>query len=309
MKKWIYLFSVLIVFACGDSKDEAAVVNLDKYEDRLSYVLGAVNAKMFTESKDANFDKMDKKEIVAGFKQGLDETEADDCNEVLKNFLGPYGQDFNEKYMKEGANCLGRLTAVNFMKEIRTVGEDSKLVKDKIVLGFEMALNGSDTLVDKTEQTSMMDEFFKGIQEREAKKIKELDAGFWEKTKAIPGIKALAEGVYLEVIKEGKGAMPAASDDVEAHYVLTNTAGTVMESTKQIGAPIKINLTHGMGGGIIRGWTIGFASMKKGGQYKLYVPSELAYGQGALTFEVELLNFGPQGSMVTLQQPQTQTGF
>lgn len=302
MKYTLMLLLSAALISCG-GKEKEEVVKLDAYEDRLSYVLGAVNAQMFTETKDGNFDKLDKKEIIAGFKDGLKADDASACNDVLKNLFGPDGQQFNETYMKEGANCIGRLTAVNFMKEIRSVGEEGKLREEKLILGFEMALFGTDTLIEKSEQRAMMDEFFNGIKAREQERVMALDGPHWEKVKAIKGIKALEEGVYLQVIKEGTGANPTALDDVEAHYVLTNTKGEVMESTRESGEPIKINLTHGMGGGIIKGWTIGFAAMKKGGKYNLFIPSDLAYGQGALSFEVELLSFGPQGSLVKLQQP------
>ena len=71
----------------------------------------------------------------------------------------------------------------------------------------------------------------------------------------------MESGVYLETIKEGTGTSPGAMDDVEAHYILTTALGDTMESSYTAGQPIKINLTYGMGGGIIKGWTIGFQTL------------------------------------------------
>ena len=92
-------------------------------------------------------------------------------------------------------------------------------------------------------------------------------------------------------------------DDVEAHYILTNAVGDTMESSFDRGQPLKISLQS-----VIPGWTMSFPQLKKGGKYRLFIPSELAYKQGALCFYIELVNYGKAGTIVPAQ-PQGQMPY
>lgn len=308
MKKIFFVLPLLVLMACGDDKPAEEVVTLNTKEEKLAYVLGSVNAKGLTESGDPQFDKLIKEKVIEGFKAGLNDSKNDDCKETLQKLFGPYGQDFDTTYLEAGSECLGRITASNFYAEMKKVGEMDKLNKDLLIKGFEHGMYKRDTLLSEKDHASILEDFIQGINERLAKEMSEKEKPYWDKVKAISGIQELESGVYIETIKAGKGNKPTAADDVEAHYTLTNVVGDTMETTKTSGNPLKINLTYGMGTGIIRGWTIGFPAMSKGGKYRLYVPSELAYGNGSLCFDVELLDFGPQGSMVNLQQQQMPQG-
>ncbi|MDC1068635.1 FKBP-type peptidyl-prolyl cis-trans isomerase [Candidatus Kapabacteria bacterium] len=107
-------------------------------------------------------------------------------------------------------------------------------------------------------------------------------------------VKSTSTGLQYEVMKEGTGAMPKATDKVLVHYHGTLIDGTVFDSSVERGQPIDFPLN-----GVIPGWTEGLQLMKEGGKYKFYIPSDLAYGdRGAggkiqpgatLIFEVELL--------------------
>lgn len=310
MKKLLFVLLTATLFvSCGDDQPVEEVVKLDTYEDKLSYVLGAMNAKGITDSNDPNVDRLDKEMMIEGFKEGLKDSETEDCMKTLQNLFGQNGQDFNETYAKEGSKCIGKITASSFMSEMKSLNEDKKLITDLLIKGFEHGVYAKDTIIAHEDQIKLVDEFFAGVGEKQAQKMKEKEKPFWAALKTKANVKEVAQGVYIETIKEGRGTSPTALDDVEAHYILTTVAGDTMETTRASGKPLKINLTYGMGQGIIQGWTIGFPAMKKGGLYKLYIPSELAYGKGSLCFEVELVNFGAQGSMVTLQQPEMPQGM
>lgn len=109
-----------------------------------------------------------------------------------------------------------------------------------------------------------------------------------------PGVKTTASGLQYTVIKEGDGPMPKASDQVVVHYRGTLVDGKEFDSSYQRGEPA----TFGVGQ-VIKGWTEALQLMKTGAKYKLFIPSELAYGEegaggdippnSVLIFEVELI--------------------
>lgn len=118
---------------------------------------------------------------------------------------------------------------------------------------------------------------------------------FLAKNKEREGVKVTESGLQYEVIESGDGATPGANDRVEVNYHGTLPDGTVFDSSIERGEPIKFAV-----GGVIKGWTEALQMMKVGDKWKLYVPSDLAYGErGAapkigpnqvLVFDVELLN-------------------
>lgn len=103
-----------------------------------------------------------------------------------------------------------------------------------------------------------------------------------------------ASGLQFEVLTEGKGKQPAATDTVRVHYHGTLIDGAVFDSSVQRGEPLEFPLN-----GVIQGWTEGLQLMAEGAKYRLYIPHELGYGaRGAggaiapfstLIFDVELL--------------------
>ncbi|MFW2178305.1 MULTISPECIES: FKBP-type peptidyl-prolyl cis-trans isomerase [unclassified Moraxella] len=114
------------------------------------------------------------------------------------------------------------------------------------------------------------------------------------------GITTTASGLQYEVLKQGTGAKPKASDIVSVNYEGKLLDGTVFDSTaKHGGQPAVFPLNQ-----VIAGWTEGVQLMSEGAKYRFYIPANLAYGeQGApqggiepnstLIFEVELLKVNP----------------
>ncbi len=109
-----------------------------------------------------------------------------------------------------------------------------------------------------------------------------------------PNIKTTASGLQYEVITEGKGKKPTATDSVTVHYKGTTIANKEFDSSYGRGEPTTFPLNA-----VIPGWTEGVQLMAEGSKYKFYIPYNLAYGeQGAggtigpnetLIFEVELI--------------------
>ena len=106
-------------------------------------------------------------------------------------------------------------------------------------------------------------------------------------------VKTTPSGLQYEVIAEGKGARPTATDQVEVHYTGKLLDGTVFDSSVERGEPITFPVS-----GVIPGWVEALQMMNEGSKWRLFIPSNLAYGaQGAgpigphqtLIFDVELL--------------------
>ena len=110
-----------------------------------------------------------------------------------------------------------------------------------------------------------------------------------------PEVTTLPSGLQYEVLKEGNGPIPKANDRVSTHYTGTLLDGTKFDSSVDRGTPFEANA----GSGLIQGWMEALQLMPVGSKWKLYVPSDLAYGpRGAggsigpnetLIFEMELL--------------------
>lgn len=121
---------------------------------------------------------------------------------------------------------------------------------------------------------------------------------FFEDNAKKSGVFTTASGLQYEVITEGTGPKPAATDMVSVDYTGTLMDGTVFDSSVARGQPLEIQLDQ-----VIPGWTEGVMLMNVGSKHKIYIPSSLAYGpQGAggvigpnatLVFEVELLGIIP----------------
>ena len=125
-------------------------------------------------------------------------------------------------------------------------------------------------------------------------KTKEDGVLFLSENKDKKGVISTASGLQYEVLTEGTGASPSASDSVTVHYQGTTIDGNEFDSSYGRGEPITFPL-----GGVITGWTEGLQLMKEGSKYRFFIPSDLAYGErgaggaippnAALIFEVELI--------------------
>ena len=103
-----------------------------------------------------------------------------------------------------------------------------------------------------------------------------------------------ATGLQYQVLKQGEGAKPSASDNVTVHYEGTTIDGNVFDSSYKRGDPATFPLNR-----VIAGWTEGVQLMQEGSKFRFYIPAELAYGargagrdigpNAALIFDVELI--------------------
>lgn len=107
-------------------------------------------------------------------------------------------------------------------------------------------------------------------------------------------VKTTASGLQYEVLKEGTGKQPSSSDSVTVHYTGKLIDGTVFDSSVERGAPATFGVTQ-----VIPGWVEALQLMKEGAKWRLFIPSNLAYGpngagniigpNSTLIFDVELI--------------------
>jgi FKBP-type peptidyl-prolyl cis-trans isomerase FklB len=187
-----------------------------------------------------------------------------------------------------------------------SIGSDLKdaditLVPEVVARGLTEGLSGKDGALTAEEVEQVLQNFqqerINKLMEEQEKLAKEnLEAGkkFLEENGKKPGVKTLNSGLQYQVINEGKGKSPKASDTVTTHYRGTLIDGTVFDSSYERGQPASFQLDQ-----VIPGWTEAVQMMKEGGKWKLFLPPELGYGEegaggeigpnATLIFEIELL--------------------
>ncbi len=299
MKKiLIWALPLTIVFACGDDKKAEEVVELKTDKDKLSYAMGAANAQTFVNDPSGQSQKLDFVLMAKGFESNLNANNADACKETLKKLFGPDFKSYDSTYRAAGSECLGKLTAAELYRQMKDVDELSRFDMKMVAAGFRQGLNKADTLISKEEKDKILQAFVQQVTEKQTAKMAKMDAPFLDAAKKKPNTRVIDGGIVIETIKEGTGGSPTMYDDFDVNYILTNAKGDTMESSYDAGQSLKMSLQQ-----VIPGWTMSFPQLRKGGKYRLYIPSDLAYKQGALCFYIDFLNFGKAGTIAP-QAPQ-----
>jgi FKBP-type peptidyl-prolyl cis-trans isomerase FklB len=174
-----------------------------------------------------------------------------------------------------------------------------------LVRGVLDAVTGAEPGMTPEEMRATLTELQKKItaaeeEQRKAALQQNLVAGqaFMEANASKAGVTTLPSGLQYQVIEEGEGASPNATDTVTVHYRGTLIDGTEFDSSYSRGQPATFQVNR-----VIKGWTEGVQLMKPGAKYTFFVPPDLAYGErGAgvkippnrtLIFEVELISVNP----------------
>jgi len=172
---------------------------------------------------------------------------------------------------------------------------------DDFAQAIKDVISGSELKVDNAEAQTLVQNFF---QEQEAKQqaaaaeagkaAKAAGEAFLAENGKKDGIVTLPSGLQYQVLKEGDGKKPSATDQVVCHYEGTLIDGTVFDSSYQRNQPATFGLNQ-----VIAGWTEGVQLMQEGAKYRFFIPYNLAYGErgagaqippfAALVFDVELI--------------------
>ncbi len=303
MKKLLYLTCTIVLVSCSGNKNNVSkeeTLNLLTEKDRLSYVLGAMNAKTIVGTKDANMARLDMQTVADGFQSNFKDDKPTDCETTLSKLFGPNFQDFNKKYAKEGASCLGKLAAYSFYKDLKKMNALSSVNFTIVQKGFRQGLMKKDSLISDAEKQKIIQAFIKNLNLKNGKAM-------MNKAKKISGVQIFQNGIVMETVQPGKGVSPKATDDIKVEYILTSATGDTIQSSyelkKQRGTTEPVSLK--LNGGVIPGWTYVVPKMKVGGKYRVFIPWELAYGEQmgceSLCFFIELIASAKEGTFVKPQ--------
>ena len=164
-----------------------------------------------------------------------------------------------------------------------------------IAKGIQDAMDGKDLFIDQYSANAYIGAYMQKMESVSSEKNLAEGREFLEKNKVRKGVTTTESGLQYEVLVEGDGPRPTDTDTVTVHYKGSLIDGTVFESSVERGEPATFAINQ-----VIPGWTEVLKLMPVGSKWKVYLPTELAYGanprQGgkiqpnmALIFEIELL--------------------
>ena len=159
----------------------------------------------------------------------------------------------------------------------------------------DAVFTGKSTKIGNEEVVETLNTYFAGLQKEKEGSNKEDGEAFLAENKSNKDVITLPSGLQYTVMAEGAGEKPTLSSNVTTHYHGTTIDGNVFDSSVQRGEPASFPVN-----GVIKGWTEALQLMPVGAKWKLFIPSDLAYGDrgagadigpnSALVFEVELLS-------------------
>lgn len=166
---------------------------------------------------------------------------------------------------------------------------------EDFVKGLKDVLAEAQPMISYDEAKQVINDYFVKLQQEKMEINKKAGEEFLHINRHKAGVVELPSGLQYEVLKQGTGAKPTASDRVKCHYHGTLINGTVFDSSVERGEPAVFGVSQ-----VIPGWVEALQLMSVGSKWRLFIPSNLAYGEhgagqaiepnSTLVFEVELLD-------------------
>lgn len=195
------------------------------------------------------------------------------------------------KGLETNTQQMSYIIGENMGKELAAAKKEGAFEVDMKALtqAIQDQLDGKESALTQEQKQKAAEEFQKLLEEKEKQKAEEMKAKagetlkagekFLEENKAKDGVKTTASGLQYKINKEGTGDTAKLGDGVMVEYTGKLIDGTEFDSTQAHGGqPLAVPLT---GDSVIQGWTEGLQLMKEGGEYTLYIPAKLAYGEQA----------------------------
>ncbi len=194
--------------------------------------------------------------------------------------------------MKNGVDSISYAIGMNIAGNLKQ--QNLKVNSAMMAKAIDQVLGNQNTLMDPNAANAYIQGYFQNESMKKGAANKAIGDKFLAENKTKAGVVTLPSGLQYSIIKEGNGAKPASSDKVQVHYHGTLIDGSVFDSSVERGQPAEFGVTQ-----VIQGWVEALQLMPVGSKWKLFIPSNLAYGQQGppsigpnqvLIFEVELLD-------------------
>lgn len=209
-------------------------------------------------------------------------------NSEIAALKRPREVDLNDSTVQV-SYCFGVIIGSN----MKNTGLDS-LDLETFHIAMKDVFSNKPLMVDPKEAEATMQQYMQQAMMKKSAIVKEKGQKFLQANKTKQGVKTTASGLQYEVLSQGSGKSPTASDRVTVHYTGKLTDGTVFDSSIQRGQPSTFRMNQ-----VIPGWTEALQLMREGDKWILYIPYSLGYGErgyppqippfATLIFEVELM--------------------
>ncbi len=202
--------------------------------------------------------------------------------------------DTSNSELSTQMDSLSYSLGVSVANNLKSSGFET-IESSAISAAFNDVFSENDVKISEEDANALIQDYFMELSQKKSQEATNKGQAFLDENAAKEGVVTTASGLQYQVLTEGQGAKPVASDEVTVHYHGTLIDGTVFDSSVDRGQPATFPV-----GGVIQGWVEALQLMNVGSKYKLFIPSNLAYGErGAggsigpnetLIFEVELLS-------------------
>lgn len=196
---------------------------------------------------------------------------------------------------------IGYAVGYDMATRMRLVEISDEIDVEALVEGLQDALKNEEAKIGKEERDEILKQFQDNLQKKELENRKQQGEknkiegkAYLDRNAKNESVTVTNSGLQYEVIREGTGPSPKATDTVRVHYSGTLIDGTEFDSSYKRGEPTVFKLD-----GIIAGWQEGLRLMNVGSKYHFVVPPELAYGEqgvgnaipphAVLVFDIELI--------------------
>ena len=170
--------------------------------------------------------------------------------------------------------AVGRTIGANLKADFEAQKVGDSFDRSLVVAGLSDALGDDSTKVSMEEAQVLVDRFFEQLNDKRSAENKSEGAAFLEENGAKAGVITTESGLQYIVLKEGEGDVPTTEDQVRVHYTGKLLNGEVFDSSYERNQPVTFYVRS-----VIPGWTEALQLMKPGAEYKLFIPSDLAYGE------------------------------
>lgn len=178
-------------------------------------------------------------------------------------------------------------------QQLKSMNIDNFSVED-FTRSIMDVMEGKEPAMSAREAQQMLNEYFENKAKEDAQKAIAEGAAFLKSNGEREGVVTTKSGLQYEVLTEGTGKSPKATDKVRCHYEGKLIDGSIFDSSYQRGEPADFGLNQ-----VIPGWTEGVQLMKEGAKYRFFIPYVLGYGErgagssippySTLIFDVELV--------------------